>query len=87
MEKENKSFNWTAFFCSACYYAGKGKFQKGAILALLNFMPITWILTGIYCGKKANTELTQGNFNWGPAIAVGLIQTAICTFVLSLKGA
>lgn len=80
----SKEFNWMAFWASSVYYAGKGRYKKGLILAMINFIPLTMLITGIYCGKKANEELTQKNFNWGVAIGVGVFQFVWSTFIFSV---
>lgn len=75
MELKSSKFNWWAFLGVGAYYSGKGNFKKGIILAFLSFMPITMILTGIYCGVRANKELDMSQkFDWKKAIIVAVIQ-------------
>jgi hypothetical protein len=79
-------FSIMGLLFNASYYAGYGKAGKGALLALIGFMPLTLIGIGIYAGLKANQELPVGrqNFNWGPAIGVAILQSIILTTVMML---
>ena len=70
-------FNWLAFLFSASYYSGNGKMKKGLLLALIGFFPLTQIGVSIYCGRKANMELSQDAFSWPKAIVMFVIHAAI----------
>lgn len=77
-------FSIMGLLFNAAYYAGYGKAGKGAVLALIGFIPLTLIGVCIYAGLKANQELPIGrqHFNWGPAIGVAILQSFILTTVM-----
>lgn len=82
---EAEKFNWLAFLFNSSYYAGKGNVKKGLIFSLFAWMPLFWIPIGIYCGKKANQELTSNSFSWPMAISVGAVQVVVGLIAFSLK--
>lgn len=73
----NSGFNWRALLFNSVYYAGKGKFTKGLIFSLFAWLPLFAIPIGVYCGLKANNELTQSQFDWKKAIIVAVVQFSI----------
>jgi len=84
VQTKRSGFNFKAFFFSATYYAGNGRFKKGLLLAILGFIPITMIFTGIYAGKKANKDLESDSpFNWKMAILMFIIHASILNITLS----
>jgi hypothetical protein len=85
----NKGFNWMGFLFAPYYYAGYGNIQKGIILAVISFIPLTQIIVGIYAGKKANQELPVGKqeFDWKKATPVIILHLVIVAVVLSFTSA
>lgn len=77
-----KGFNWIALFFPSAYYAGKGHFKKGLLLAFLGGLPVLYVLVPIYAGLKANKEITdKKEFNWGKAILAFFLQVMVLTVV------
>lgn len=86
---DKKGFNWMGFLFAPYYYAGYGNVQKGIILAVIAFMPLTQIIVGIYAGKKANQELPilKQEFNWKKAVPVLLLHWVILATAFSFINA
>lgn len=84
MNVAKTGFNWWAFFFNSMYYGGKGKLQKGLIMALFAWLPIFTIIIGVYCGKKANEELNEEGFDWKKAVGVFVFQLVVGILMLKV---
>jgi phage I-like protein len=83
VNKELKvGFNWWAFFFNTVYYAGKGKIKKAALLATVAWFPLFGLFVAIHCGRNANKEIENKEFNWGSAVGVGVFQFLIARFFI-----
>lgn len=81
---QKTGFNWLAFFFYAVYFAGKGKFWKGLLFAILGTFPPFALIIAIYSGKVANKQLNEP-FSWGRAVPVLLVQIILGIIVGVLR--
>lgn len=77
--ENKKSFNLMALLFGAYYYVGYGKTLKGFILGVISTFPLFGILTNIYLGFKANSELNikENSFKWLNVIALFIVQLIV----------
>ena len=83
-----KGFNWLALLFHGFYYTGYGKLGKGILLLLITLIPYAFVVVGIYCGLKANSELPVGkqNFSWRSALLVFFLSIpcyALSTYIFT----
>lgn len=84
IKSDDKGWNWAAAIFQGAYYAGKGKFGKGLLYAVLGIFPLIAVVNFFRLGSKANEELTSKSFSWGSAIFVGLVNYIGYVILLSL---
>lgn len=81
----SKKWNWLAALFQGAYYAGKGRFWKGLLYAILGIIPIVYIINFFSLGSKANEEIEDVKFNWPLSIFVSLFNIIGILFLLKIS--
>lgn len=84
-DNQKSGFNFLAFLFPVPYYAGKGKFKRALLLAVCGSLPFLMVIPSFWGGFKANKELGNAKFKWGPALLALIIYLLMLSTVLSIR--